>query len=256
MSSQISALTPFSGDYAYAVICVRATDISTIFRIKDPSSANPIFYIDASGFSQLIVSTDTIDNSNNNYGTISFSQNKKISQHLANAYVYGTSNGVMDYKFDVKNIPYKVDNKTIKIDMLRNLANYLFNTQYGMKILQNYSNIVSNLEADIQSIFTTTDNSNNIYGILNSANGMSAAANDTSNNIGLQIYNAIIDSNPSRMNALTAVDISNNIYEMPLYVGDSIYMILNMKYPSNQGSIVGKIGTPSPRNYQIRLKLV
>lgn len=143
----------------------------------------------------------------------------------------------------------------MKIDILRNLANYLFNTQYGMKILHNYSNIVSNLESDIKSIFTTTDNSNNIYGILNSANGMSAA-NDTSNNIGLQIYNAIIDSNPSRMNALTAVDISNNIYEMPLYVGDSIYMILNMKYPSNQGSIVGKVGTPSPRNYQIRLKLV
>ena len=114
MSSQISALTPFSGNYAYAIISVPADDISNIFRIKDPSSSNPIFYIDASGFSQLIVSTDTISNSNNNYGTISFSNGKKISERLSSAYVYGTSNGILDYNLDTSNNPYTVDNKTIK----------------------------------------------------------------------------------------------------------------------------------------------
>jgi hypothetical protein len=58
------------------------------------------------------------------------------------------------------------------------------------------------------------------------------------------------------MNSLVAVDISNNIYKMPLYEGDSIYMILRVNYPADQGSIVGKSGAPSPRNYQVRLKLV
>jgi hypothetical protein len=255
MSSQISALTPFSGNYAYAIICVRADDISNIFRIKDPSSSNPIFYIDASGFSQLIVSTDTISNSNNNYGTISFSNGKKISERLSHAYVYGTSNGILDYNIDTSNNPYTVDNKTIKSDVLRNLANYLFNTQYGVKILNNYSSILSNMDTLVHSIFTVTDNSTNIYGILNTANGMSAT-NDTINNIGLQIYNAINSAHPDRMNSLVAVDISNNIYKMPLYEGDSIYMILRINYPADQGSIVGKSSAPSPRNYQVRLKLV
>ena len=246
--SQISALTPFSGNYAYAVICIRANDISNLFRIKDPSSSDPIFYIDASGFSQLIVSTDTISN-NNKYGTISFSNGKKISDNLSNAYVYGTSNGIMDYNLDTSNIPYTVDNKTIKTDVLRNLANYLFNTQYGVKILNNYSSILSNIDTLLHSTFTVTDNSTNMYGILNTAN-------DTSNNIGLQIYNAINTAHPDRMNSLVAVDISNNIYKMPLYEGDSIYMIIRMNYPTDQGSIVGKLGSPSPRNYQVRLKLV
>ena len=252
---QISALTPFSGDYAYAVICIRANDISNLFRIQDPSSSNPTFYIDASGFSQLIVSTDTISNNNNKYGTISFSNGKKISDNLSNAYVYGTSNGIMDYNLDTSNIPYTVVNKTIKSDVLRNLANYLFNTQYGVKILNNYSSILSNMDTLLHSTFTVTDNSTNMYGILNTANGMSAA-NDTSNNIGLQIYNAINSVHPDRMNSLVAVDISNNVYKMPLYEGDSIYMILRINYPVDQGSIVGKSGTPSPRNYQVRLKLV
>ena len=253
---QISALTQFSGDYVNAVICIRANDISNLFRIKDPSSSNPpTFYIDASGFSQLIVSTDTISNNNNKYGTISFSDGKKISDNLSNAYVYGTSNGIMDYNLDTSNIPYTVVNKTIKSDVLRNLANYLFNTQYGVKILNNYSSILSNMDTLLHSTFTVTDNSTNMYGILNTANGMSAT-NDTSNNIGLQIYNAINSVHPDRMNSLVAVDISNNIYKMPLYEGDSIYMILRINYPADQGSIVGKSGAPSPRNYQVRLKLV
>ena len=255
MSSQISALTPFSGDYVNAIICIRADDISNIFRIKDPSSSDPIFYIDASGFSQLIVSTNTISNSNNKYGTISFSNDKKISDNLSSAYVYGTSNGIMDYNLDTSNIPYTVDNKTIKTDVLRNLAKFLFNTHYGVKILNNYSTILSNIETLLHSTFTVTNNSKNMYGILNNANGMSATYT-TRKNIGLQIYNAINSAHPDRTNSLVAVDISNNVYRMPLYEGDSIYMIIRVKYPIDQGSIVGKSGAPSPRNYQVRLKLV
>lgn len=256
MSSQLSALTPFNGNFAYAVICIRANDMSNIFRIKDPSSANPTFYVDASGFSQLLVSTNTIDNSNNNYGTISFSDGKKLSDHLADAYVYGSSNGVMDYNLDPASVPYTVDDKTIQIDVLRNLANYLFKTQYGVKILNNFSDILTNINNYIHSIFTVTDNSSNIYGILNAANGLSSSA-DTSQNIGLQMYNAIHSADPNRMNSLVAVDISNNIYNMPLYAGDSIYMILRINYPSGQGSVVGLYGgTPYPRIYQVRLKLV
>jgi hypothetical protein len=248
--SQINFLTPFQGNYAYAMLCISGADISSLFRVKDPSSSNPVFYIDASGFSQLIVFTDNIYNSNYNYGTLTYSAGKKLCSELGNAYVYDTS-GVVDYTRDPSNVLYTVDNKTIKDDCIRNLAHYLFGTQYGAKILRNRATILSNIDTTITSIFNT-----NIYGILNYADGMSANHNDASNNIGLHMYNSIIATYPDRMNTLIPSDISNNIFKMPFYSGDKMYMRFSINYPAGQGSIVEKITDPPSRNYQVCLNLI
>jgi hypothetical protein len=81
--------------------------------------------------------------------------------------------------------------------------------------------------------------------------------NTNGENIGLQMYNAIMETYPERMNlnSLVVTDISNNIYKMPLYSGDNIYMILRMNYAVGQGSIVG-ISDPTSRNYQVCLRMV
>jgi hypothetical protein len=258
--SQISALTPFPGNYAYAVICVSTNDITNLFNIKDPSSSNPVFYIDASGFSQLIVSTNQIYNSVSNYGTLNYSDGKQIRNALGYAYVYNVSGeGINNYDKDTSNLPYTVDNKTIINDVIRNLANHLFNTQYAAKIIRNNATIITNIHNTILSLFSQ-DNSSNIYGVLNTANGMCAndvSLNTNGENIGLQMYNAIMETYPERMNlnSLVVTDISNNIYKMPLYSGDNIYMILRMNYAVGQGSIVG-ISDPTSRNYQVCLRMV
>jgi hypothetical protein len=256
--SQISVLTPFPGSYAYAALCVSANDVTNLFKIKDPSSSNPIFFIDASGFSQLVVSTEQIYNSVSNYGTLSYSSGIQLRNALVNAYVYGVSgDGMKDYNKDPANVPYTVDNKTIKEDTIRNLAHHLFGTQYGAKIFINNANIINNINNTMFSLFSP-DNSSNLYGKLSNANGMSA--NDVSSgvlNIGLQFYSAIMEKYPERMDisSLVITDISNNIYKMPLISGDNIYMILRMNYAVGQGSIVEKPDPPG-RNYQVCLKLV
>jgi hypothetical protein len=264
MAESISALTPFPGNYAYAVICVSNNEISNVFRVKDPSSSNPTFYVDASGFTQLIVSTDDISNSNLNYGTITFAESNKMNVSLGNAYIYGVS-GFLDFNLDTSNIPYKVDNKTIKDDVLRNLANYLFNTQYGVKILTNHASIKSTMNTTINSLFTE-GNPTNIYGILNNADNITVDLSSNSNipitNIGYKIFDAIQTIYPERFSEQTLSlstnpidDGANNIYQMPFYPGDSIYMKLNINYPVGQGSIVG-MPDPPGRNYQVRLLIL
>ena len=255
--SQISALTPFSGNYAHAMICISAFDITNIFRVKDPSSSNPVFYVDASGFTQLIVSTDNIYNSVLNHGTLSYSTGKQIRNSLGNAYVYDVS-GVLDFDLDPANVPYPVDKKTIKDDVLRNLANYLFKTQYGVKILANHASIWSTMDTTCNSLFTQ-GNPTNIYGILNNADGLTMDSISNAN-IGYKIFDAIQSTYPERLTTLTTStnpndNGANNIYQMPLYPGDSIYMKLNINYPVGQGSIVGMSDPPS-RNYQVCLRLV
>jgi hypothetical protein len=251
---QFSALTPFSGSFANSIISVSAEQFSNVFSIKDPSSSVPTFYTNPSAFANSLVSTSNIKNINNIYGTLQFSDGKTISNGLGDSFVYETSGNVLDYKYDTSNVAYTVDKKSIRYDALRHLANFLFNTQYGVKIFNNTSNVVASIDNNINALFTN-DNSNNMYGILNSSNGMDAC-NNSINNIGLQIYNAIQSIYPSRMNSLVAVDISNNIYKMPLLSGDSVYIILRINYPAGQGNIVGKNTDPPTRSYQIRLLLV
>lgn len=253
---QFSALTPFSGSFANSIISISAEQFSNVFSVKDPSSSIPTFYTNASAFANTLVSTSNIKNANDIYGTLQFSDGKTISNGLGYAYVYETSGSVLDYKYDTSNVHYSVDNKSIRHDALRHLANFLFNTQYGVKIFNNVSPVVSSIENNIIGLFSN-DNSNNMYGILNASNGMDAC-NNSINNIGLQIYDAIKATYPSRMNSLVAVDISNNnnIYKMPLLSGDSIYIIMRINYPAGQGMIVGKNTDPPTRSYQVRLLLV
>jgi len=262
--SQISALTPFPGNYACAVICISASDIRNIFRIKDMSSSNPTFYVDASGFTQLIVSTDDIYNSVSNKGTLSYSAGKQIRNSLGNSYVYGVS-GVLDFNLDTKNVPYAVDNKTLKDDVIRNLAHYLFRTQYGAKILVNHASVLSAMDTTINSLFTQ-GNPTNIYGVLHNADNITVDLSSNSNipitNIGYQIFDAIQTIYPERFSQQTFIlstnpidGGANNIYQMPLYTGDSIYLKFDINYPVSQGSVVGMPDPPS-RTYQVRLYLL
>jgi len=246
------SLTPFSGYYAYAKINVHASDVRNVFQVKDPSSSNPTFYINPTNFSNLIVSTTDISNSRNNFGTLAYSAGKKLSNSLSSAYVYATTPSVyLDYNLDVSNVPYAVDKKTIKHDLLRNLSHKIFNTQYGLKILNNVEQMATDIDNKINSLFAT-HNSSTLFGKLETANGMDANNNSPSN-VGRYIFDSLMYIAPQRFNTLTAYDISSNIYHMPFMAGDSIYFTMNCKYPIQNICNTNEV---YPRPYQIQLKLV
>jgi hypothetical protein len=261
--AQISALTPFPGNYANAVICVSNNEISNVFRVKLPIPSRPTFYVDADGFNNLNVSTNTISNSISNFGTITFAQSKKMNVSLGNAYVYGVS-GVLDFILDPSNIPYKVDQKTIRDDAIRNLAHYLFKTQYGAKIFVNNTAVWNDIDTKINSLFIPGV-SGNLYSILNNANDITTPQTQTNvpdTNIGYHIYNAIQTVDPDRFK-VSSLKLSNNpidggsntTYQMPFRTGDSLYIKFNINYSPTQGSVVG-LPDPSGRYYQVRLLIL
>jgi hypothetical protein len=162
-------------------------------------------------------------------------------------------------------------------DLMRDMANQLFGTQYGVDIFQNEEDLCNNTVANTKALFSS---GGNIWLALDDASGKNVSQVDPSN-IGQVIFRNIVANEPERLQ-----DISSNfdsilsmttddnespdggvsgsdgnntemrMYRMPFEAGDSLIFHLNYKYHASQSSVVGGSFTLDDRLYKVILNML
>lgn len=268
---------------AVAKLAVQVTELREIFKfatnaadLTDASDEDMYFFVDANGFRDMEVRTDT-------YATVvgSLAGGDKLVDNIGKAYVDSVANvdlvtypkqGI-DFENDAKGVAYTCDNKGIVKDLFRDLANQLFNTQYGVDIFSNEADLSNDVHTNTSALI---NNNGNIWNALNDASGKDIS-DSTEDNIGRILFETIVKRDSSRLQDMSYVSVndmntSNNenhpssgsdnnntemrLYNMPFQSGDSINFHLTYKYDANQGNIVGINSALNDRIYQVVLELI
>ena len=253
--------------------------------LTDVSAEDMYFFVDASGFKNLS-SSNTSYTANTQSGT----QAKELFKNIGNAYVHDVANGAIDHAKNTKDQVYTPDNKGMIKDLFRDLAHQMFNTQYGVDLFANETDLCNNVFSTTSALFKdATDNSPNpvgsIWKTLNDASGKSIdwEYSNKNKNIGRILFEAIVAGDPDRLTDIStneylstsSMDVSLNtpgsgsnsqqldeemrMYKMPLKAGDSIRFHLRYKFDADQKKVLlgaSETGLYNDRVYEVRLILV
>jgi hypothetical protein len=268
-----------------ARLTVDVSSISRVFRfgtnaadLTDLADEDIHFFVDAGKFRDMLCTND-----NNAYAVngVTGTYTGTLSDYITAAYVESTDHGAIDFANDPTGTPYSVNNKTMMKDLFRDLAHQLFNTQYGVDLFQNETDLSDNVH-DLTSALL--DSNGSIYECLEAANeanrsNVAGAAITDASNVGNVILKAILADAPERLQDLStnyfsedsivtsvgvnspgAGDNSNNtemrVYRMPFEGGDSICFHINYTYASTQASDIGiPAVTLNSRLYKIILDI-
>jgi hypothetical protein len=277
-----------------AAICkldVDASSCRSVFQfatnaadLTDVSAEDMYFFVDASGFKNL-------PSSNKGYtaNLQSGTQEKELYKNIGNAYVHDVAHSANNYAKNTTGDDYTPDNKGLIKDLFRDLAHQMFNTQYGVDLFNNETDLCNNVFNNTSALFDDSTGVNNsgtagaIWTVLNEANEKSVGWNhaDKKLNIGRVLFEAIVAGDKDRLqdisndefastasfqpaanspgaglNNTPGNDIQMRKYKMPLKTGDTLTFYLRYKYHASQKSIVGDSVDYDDRLYQVQLKLV
>lgn len=273
---------------AVAKLNVHVADVQNIFRfatnavdLTDISAEDIHFFVDADGFRDLPVSTDAYSvtvNGNPLAGSIS---DQPLVDQIGSAYVYDVKNTDLatkqglNFENDVKGYEYSVDNKGMIKDLFRDLANQMFNTQYGVDLFSNETDLCNNVFSNTSALFQTNGN---IWQKLQDASGMHIGSS-TPDNIGKVLLENIVQNRPERLVDISTAEYAaieslqtdgnaagsgaaggNNSemreYKMPFMIGDAIHFHLTYKYAADQSSVLNGSTTYNDRIYEVVLMIV
>ena len=250
---------------AVAYLTVDVSSISNVFRfgtnaadLTDLADEDIHFFIDAGKFRDMLCTTLPYE-----VNGVAGTHTGTLSDQICAAYVQETAHGALDFANDPAGNPYSVDNKSLMKDLFRDLAHQLFNTQYGVDLFQNETELSDNVFSLTSALL---DENGSIYECLeaaneaNSANVAGVAITDASN-VGNVIFKAIMSAAPERMEDISTYESESSadvgaggntpgagenqdnktmrVYRMPFEGGDSICFHINYKYDATQGSTVG-----------------
>jgi hypothetical protein len=244
--------------------------------LTDVSAEDMYFFVNANGFRDLS-STNMNFTANSENGT----QYKGLYQNIGNAFVESTENKANHYLYNSAGDAYTPDNRGLIKDLFRDLAHQMFNTQYGVDLFANETDLCNNVFNNTSALF---DNAGAIWTILDNANEKSIGWSyaDSKLNIGRVLFEAIVDGDKDRLQDLSTNELASTAslnpaanqpgagsnsqqndmemrkYKMPLKAGDTIRFHLRYKYDSNQKSIVNdtSAGNYEDRLYEVQLILV
>jgi hypothetical protein len=278
-----------------AKLNVQLEDVKNIFKyatnsvdLNDLSGEDIYFLVDADGFRDLPVATDSYNVSINNAAVSGSLNGEKLVDEIGSAYVYEAASHTdanlpksgIDFERDVKGQYYAVDNKGMIKDLFRDLANQMFNTQYGVDIFSNETDLCNNTYTSTSNLLKS---GGAIWNKLNDASGLhigSMDAADNDDNIGKILLENIIskdpirlqdlssnfdttismESDPDNLNGVGAAGGNNSemrVYKMPFITGDSLHFHLTYNYDGDQGDVVNATGTVyEPRIYEVVLMIV
>ena len=243
--------------------------------LTDISDEDMYFFVSADGFKNLIVQTQACENNDTVNGTLAAGDAETLENQICRAWVSGVAGTTPanDYDKDPANVLYSVDNKSMIKDLLRDMANQLFGTQYGVDIFQNEMDLCNNTVSNTKDLFSTNGD---IWQALDDASGLNVSQVDPSN-IGQVIFKNIVANDSNRL-----ADISSNfdsiismntaanaaesgssgdntemrMYRMPFESGDSLIFHLNYKYHASQSAVIGDSFTLDDRLYKVILHMV
>lgn len=251
--------------------------------LTDVSAEDMYFFVDASGFKNLS-SNNTSENVSGESGT----QAQELFKNIGNAYVHGVANDAINHAKNTKGVDYTPDNKGMIKDLFRDLAHQMFNTQYGVDLFANETDLCNNVFNTTSALFKdATDNSpsaaGSIWKTLNDASGKSIdwEYSNKKKNIGRILFEAIVAGDPDRLMDLStneyvstsSMDVSLNtpgsgsnsqqsdeemrMYKMPLKAGDTIIFHLRYKFHSDQKKVLLSSATDNydDRVYEVKLIL-
>ena len=275
-----------------AKLDVHVADVRDIFQfstnsvdLTDISSEDMYFFVDANKFRDLPVSTDAYNVAVNGSPVPGSLTDELLVDQIGRAYVHDPKHpdgakpkqGI-DFENDVKSNAYTVDNKGMIKDLFRDLANQMFNTQYGVDIFSNETDLCNNVYTSTSDLLKP---SGAIWEALNDASGLHYEL-ETPNqeaNIGQILFENIVTNDVERLQTLDSNDYvstqdmntdnnaagdgaaaQNNsemrMYKMPFIVGDSIRFHLTYKYHEDQSAVVGAAGAYEDRIYEVILNIV
>lgn len=240
-------------------------------------SATAYVYLDKTRLSHVFhFTSDAIDISDNEPGTdIRFDIstggfaglfNNAENSVLGDAQVAFDTNTLADvpkvattYKTSADGVQFSTGTRGIKYDVIRDLAQQLFNTYHATDLFQNEGALRNNVH-DIINDLVSSDTTKGITKVVydcsrNEYDGTNRA------NIGSEILRQMIKQTSNGLTltrdpagsttGLYSTDVSN-LYYMPFEDGDVIQFILNVAGAPNQKALIGLTGT-THRRYDIRL---
>ena len=277
---------------AIAKLEVSVADVRDIFQfatnsvdLTDISSEDMYFFVDANKFRDLKVST----NSYTVNGVTGSIEEELLVDQIGRAYVcevthYVSGKQGLNFENDVKGNAYTVDNKGMIKDLFRDLANQMFNTQYGVDIFSNETDLCNNVYTNTSALLRAAAGETSagaIWQALDDASGLHYVSENPNQagNIGQVLFENIVSKDVARLQSLDSADYvstqdlqtANNaagdgaagqnnsemrMYKMPFIVGDSIRFHLTYKYDELQSGVVGGSGLYLDRIYEVRLDLV
>ena len=275
---------------ACAKLDVHVSDVRNIFQfatnavdLTDISSEDMFFLVDAAGFRDLPVSTDAYNVTVNGSPLPGSLTDELLVDQIGRAYVYDvkatSGKQGLNFENDVKGNEYTVDNKGMIKDLFRDLANQMFNTQYGVDLFSNELDLCNNVYTSTSDLLKS---GGAIFDKLNDASGLHIGSKDgatQADNIGRVLFENIVQNDVARLQSLDSSDYvsisdmntadnaagsgaaaQNNsemrMYKMPFIVGDSIRFHLTYKYDSDQSMVVGGSGNYLDRIYEVILNIV
>jgi hypothetical protein len=280
---------------AIAKLEVSVADVRDIFQfatnsvdLTDISSEDMYFFVDANKFRDLKVSTDSYSVNVNGSALPGSIEEELLVDQIGRAYVFDVKNTAgkqgLNFENDVKGNEYTVDNKGMIKDLFRDLANQMFNTQYGVDIFSNETDLCNNVYTNTSALLRAADGATAagaIWQALDDASGLHYVLENPNQagNIGQVLFENIVTNDVARLQSLDSADYvstqdlqtannaagdgaaaqNNNemrMYKMPFIVGDSIRFHLTYQYDGDQSLVVGGSGAYLDRIYEVRLDLV
>ena len=222
--------------------------------ITDADSADHAFDLSANGFAYLFNST--------NYSLIGNAQ----VQHDTTA--YGGLNSVATAYTSAQNgSSYAAASRGIKYDVVRDIAQQLFNTYHGADLFTNESAMRNSAHDKINDLVaagtTTHANAGAIVKAIYDCSRNAYAA-DISKNIGSEILRQMLAVSSSGITLEADISGSNNSYPggsgvtdvsyffMPFQEDDSIQFKLNVSGGPGVRQLIGGVGT-THRRYDVRI---
>lgn len=133
----------------------------------------------------------------------------------------------------------------VTYDFVRYLALKLFNTYLGVDLIQNETELRTNLNSTFKTEFNAV-----LVGLAGNGN-VDADSNSPSESILRQI----MSSSPSRLNTLTDLSVGNLWYQTPINAGDMLYFKLTVTPATGQNSLTG-VSAFGDRTYLIKINAV
>lgn len=249
-----------------------STTMTTLADMGDPidgvldASATGIFYISQTDIQNVFkVRTDSEDiNDVSLNDLMHFIYMDKWPHNV----ILNPSNAMMDQPSSYNPIYVANDPRTmmVKHDFIRYLAENLFNTHHGVDLINNETDIVSNLssigndafQSDISSVlwkYSTTSNTPLETGYtVDPVTGLKATTNyiTSDENICWLLLNRLLQVVPERFSDIGSIIDSSGIFPLPILQGDSLNFTFTINPAENQ-HILTNVSEISPRKYQIKL---
>ena len=277
-----------------AKLNIKLAEIQDVFQfatnaadLTDVSAEDMYFLVDADKFRDLSVSTSAysvVINGNSVDGSIT---DQLLVDQIGSAYVFEAKHpdaakpkqGI-DFENDVKGELYAVDNKGMIKDLFRDLANQMFNTQYGVDIFSNESDLCNNTYTVTSDLLKS---GGAIWQALTDASGLHMGSKDGANqaeNIGRVLFENIVANDVARLQDLDIVSLVSiqsmdspdnspgdgqaagglnkemRMYKMPFIAGDNIHFHLTYQYDVDQSTVVSGSGSYLDRIYEVVLCIV